>query len=67
MPGIDCSSSLTRILPMTSLLLALLDHLGEGRPGVLEPVLDLGSLPPGGGCLVERSLALFGREGRQGH
>ena len=66
-PGIDWSRSTTRILPMTSLRLALAQHVGDRGAGVLEPVLDLGTLPTGGGGLLERRLALFGRERRQCH
>jgi hypothetical protein len=48
-------------------VLGLVDHLDEGGPGVLEPVLDLSALTPRSGCLFEGSLALFWREGREGH
>ena len=66
-PGIDSSSAETFILPTTSFVLALLEHLGERGAGVLEPVLDLGPLPARRGGLLERGSALFGGEGRKSH
>ena len=66
-PGIDCSRSTTRILPMTSLCWPSLEHVGDRGAGVLQPVLDLGPLPAGGGGLVEGRLALFGGERGQSH
>ena len=52
---------------MTSLSLALREHVDDRGPGVLEPVLHLGPLPPGGGGLLEGRLALFGSERRKSH
>ena len=66
-PGIDCSRSMTRILPMTSLRWPSLEDVDDRGAGVLEPVLDLGPLPAGGGGLVEGRLALFGGERGQSH
>ena len=48
-------------------VLGLVDHLDEGGPGVLEPVLDLRALAPRCGSFLEGSLSLLWREGRQGH
>ncbi len=46
-------------------LLALVHDLGERGSGVLEPVLDLGTLTPGRGCLLQGGRALFGSEGAE--
>src|SRR5690606_13933042 len=48
-------------------LLAFLDHLGEGRTGVLAPVLHLRAGPPGRSGLLQGSGALFGCKRREGH
>src|SRR4051794_9091258 len=48
-------------------LLALLDDIVQGCAGVLEPVLDLGTLPASRGGLFERGSALFRGKGRKGH
>ena len=66
-PGIDCSRSKTRILPITSLCWPSVENLGDRGTRVLEPVLDLCALPARGGGLVERSLALLGSQLREGH
>ena len=58
---------MTRILPMTSLVWPSCSTSTIEAPGVLEPVLDLGTLPAGGRSLVEGGLALFGSERGQGH
>ena len=65
-PGIDSSSADTFILPMTLVGLAGVRPRRQRGAGVLEPVLDLGPLAPGGRGLAQRLGALLGGQGRQG-
>ena len=43
--------------------LAVVQHVDDRGAGVLQPVLDLGPLPPRRGCLVERCLSLLRKGG----
>ena len=45
----------------------LVQHVDDRGPGVLQPVLHLGPLPPRRGRLVESGLTLFGSQGRKSH
>ena len=67
-PGSDSRTASTFILPTISSDSALDEQLLQGDSTALQMVLDLGALAARPGRLLERRLALLGREARRlGH